>query len=126
MPSVKWLILDEADKLFEEGTKCFRDQFDQIYAACSHPARKCGMFSATWTNPVAKWCRANLQRLLTVSVGQRNAATALVDQELLFVGSEAGKLLAFRDLLRTGMQPPVLVFVDSKVRLVFLMHLLII
>lgn len=126
MPSVKWLILDEADKLFEEGTKCFRDQFDQIYAACSHPARKCGMFSATWTNPVAKWCRANLQRLLTVSVGQRNAATALVDQELLFVGSEAGKLLAFRDLLRTGMQPPVLVFVDSKVRLVFLMHLFII
>lgn len=53
---------------------------------------------------------------MTVSVGQRNAATALVDQKLQFVGSEAGKLLAFRDLVRTGVQPPVLVFVDTKDR----------
>lgn len=112
---MKWLILDEADKLFEEGTKSFRDQFDQIYGACTNESRKVGLFSATWTSPVAKWCRTNLKELLTVSVGQRNAATDLVDQKLLFVGSEAGKLLAFRDLLRTGMQPPVLVFVDSKV-----------
>lgn len=120
--SVKWLILDEADKLFEEGLKSFRDQFNQIYAACCHPERKVGLFSATWTNSVAKWGRKNLPGLMTVSVGQRNAATSLVDQELLFVGSEPGKLLAFRDLVRTGMQPPVLVFVDSKVCMAISKH----
>lgn len=46
----------------------------------------------------------------------RNTATDLVDQELLFVGNEQGKLLAFRDIVRKGMSPPVLVFVQSKDR----------
>lgn len=65
--------------------------------------------------PVAKWGRKNLKELNTVSIGQRNSATELVDQELLFVGNEAGKLIAFRNLLREGLKPPVLVFLDSKV-----------
>lgn len=39
-----------------------------------------------------------------------------MEQELLFVGNEAGKLLAFRDLVRKGLTPPVLVFVQSKER----------
>lgn len=46
----------------------------------------------------------------------RNSATDLVDQELLFVGNEQGKLLAFRDIVRKGISPPVLVFVQSKER----------
>lgn len=46
----------------------------------------------------------------------RNAATDTVDQELLFVGNEQGKLLAFRDLVKKGLSPPVLVFVQSKDR----------
>lgn len=35
---------------------------------------------------------------------------------MLFVGSEAGKLIAFRDIVRKGITPPVLVFVQSKER----------
>lgn len=46
----------------------------------------------------------------------RNTATELVDQELLFVGNEHGKLLAFRDIVKKGISPPVLVFVQSKER----------
>lgn len=46
----------------------------------------------------------------------RNAATDLVEQKLLFVGDESGKLLAFRNLVREGLLPPVLVFVQSKER----------
>lgn len=64
---------------------------------------------------MTKWLRQNVKGALTVAVGQRNSATEMVDQQLLFVGSEAGKLLAFRELVRTGLQPPVLVFVDTKV-----------
>lgn len=112
---MQWLILDEADKLFEDGKNSFREQFDQIYGACDSETKKVGLFSATWTMPVAKWGRKNLKGLHTVSIGQRNSATELIDQELLFVGSEAGKLIAFRSLLREGLKPPVLVFVDSKV-----------
>lgn len=46
----------------------------------------------------------------------RNSATDLVDQELLFVGNEQGKLLALRDIVRAGISPPVLIFVQSKER----------
>jgi hypothetical protein len=38
----------------------------------------------------------------------RNAATHLVEQELLYCGNEAGKLLAFRQLVQKGLKPPVL------------------
>lgn len=113
--SIEWLVLDEADKLFEDGKNSFRAQFDKIYAACIHEKKKVGLFSATWTMPVSKWGRKNVKGLHTVSIGQRNSATDLVDQELLFVGNEAGKMIAFRNLLREGLKPPVLVFVDSKV-----------
>lgn len=121
LPSVEWLILDEADKLFEAGGKnSFRDQFNKIYAACTSEKIKFGLFSATWTMPVSKWGKKHAKdHLYTISIGQRNAATDLVDQELVFVGNEAGKLVAFRNMVREGLKPPVLVFVDSKVRFKF-------
>ncbi|XP_074029596.1 probable ATP-dependent RNA helicase DDX52 [Leptinotarsa decemlineata] len=89
---------------------------NEIMKACSGKDRKIAMFSATYTPIVAKWCVHNMKGLVRVTVGQRNAATDLVDQELLFVGNEQGKLLAFRDLVRKGLSPPVLVFVQSKER----------
>jgi len=113
---VQWLIIDEPDKLFETGVRSFRDQLEQILQACSNKNKKIAMFSATYTPAVAKWCCHNMKGLIRVTVGQRNAATELVDQQLLFVGNESGKLLAFRDLIRKGLTPPVLVFVQSKER----------
>lgn len=112
--SVKWLVLDEADKLFEEGKKSFREQFNEIFGACKNENKKVALFSATWAHPVVKWGRKHIPNMQTVAIGQRNTATDTVDQELLFVGNEAGKLIAFRNLLQTGLKPPVLVFVDSK------------
>ncbi|XP_013929348.1 PREDICTED: probable ATP-dependent RNA helicase DDX52 [Thamnophis sirtalis] len=55
----------------------------------------------------------------------RNAAVETVDQELLFVGSETGKLLAMRDLVKKGFTPPVLVFVQSIERAKELFHELV-
>ena len=63
-------------------------------------------------------CRVNLDNVVGVTVGQKNTATELVDQQLVFVGTEAGKLVAFRNLVVQGLTPPVLVFVQSKVGLV--------
>ncbi|KAH8239056.1 hypothetical protein KR032_000300 [Drosophila birchii] len=113
---VEWFVLDEADRLMEEGQNNFKEQLDDIYAACSHPAKCVAFFSATYTVPVAKWALRHLKNLVRVTVGVQNSATDTVQQELLFVGSESGKLVAMRDLVRQGLQPPVLVFVQSKER----------
>ena len=53
-------------------------------------------------------------------------AAATVNQKLLFVGSEEGKLLAIRQLIRGGkMTPPALIFVQSKERAQQLFHELV-
>lgn len=114
--NIQWLVIDEADKLFEAGNRGFRKQLSDVLNACNSPDRKIAMFSATHTPLVAKWCVHNMKGLVRVTIGRRNTATDLVDQELLFVGNEQGKLLAFRDLIRKGINPPVLVFVQSKER----------
>ncbi|KAI5696425.1 hypothetical protein M8J75_012890 [Diaphorina citri] len=116
LANVEWLIVDESDKLFEAGVRGFRDQLAVIYAACSGPNLKRGMFSATHTEDVAKWCRRKLKRRVQINVGLRNTSSADVKQELLFVGDESGKLVAMRDLIQKGIEPPVLVFVQSKER----------
>ncbi|CAH0548072.1 unnamed protein product [Brassicogethes aeneus] len=116
LANIEWVVIDEADKLFESGNRGFREQLDEIIAACTLTTKKIAMFSATYTPVVAKWCVRNMKGLVRVTVGQRNAATDLVDQKLVFVGNEQGKLLAFRDVIRQGLNPPVLVFVQSKDR----------
>ncbi|KAK5639910.1 hypothetical protein RI129_010721 [Pyrocoelia pectoralis] len=116
LANVEWLIIDEADKLFETGLNSFREQLEEILQACSNKNRKIGMFSATLTPSVGEWCKENMRDFIQIIVGQKNSATDLVDQQLLFVGNEAGKLLAFREIVRNGIQPPVLIFVQSKDR----------
>ncbi|XP_072909450.1 probable ATP-dependent RNA helicase DDX52 [Hemitrygon akajei] len=110
---VEWLVVDESDKLFEDGKSGFRDQLATIFLACtSHNVRR-AMFSATFAMDVEQWCKLNLDNVVSVSIGIRNSAVETVEQELLFVGTESGKLLAMRDLIKKGFSPPVLVFVQS-------------
>ncbi|EDO37347.1 predicted protein, partial [Nematostella vectensis] len=123
--NVEWLILDEADKLFEEGKDGFREQIATIYQACNKPDIHRGLFSATLSNGIEEWAGLHLDNHVRVTVGIRNSATATVDQELLFVGQESGKLLAVRDIVQKGFTPPVLIFVQSKDRAKELFHELI-
>ena len=46
----------------------------------------------------------------------RNGAASTIEQKLVYVGRENGKLIAMRQLLVEGMRPPILVFVQSKDR----------
>ncbi|XP_055843283.1 DEAD box protein 52 homolog [Episyrphus balteatus] len=116
LKNIEWFVIDEADKMLEEGQNSFKEQFDDILTACTSEKKKLALFSATYTVPVSKWALKNLKGLVRVTIGQQNAATELVNQELLFVGSESGKLIAIRDLVREGLKPPVLIFVQSKDR----------
>ncbi|XP_062132489.1 DEAD box protein 52 homolog [Drosophila sulfurigaster albostrigata] len=113
---IEWFVLDEADRLMEDGKNNFKEQLDVIYEACTHSQKRVAFFSATYTVPVAKWALRHLKQLVRVTIGVANSATDTVQQELLFVGSESGKLIAVREMVRQGLQPPVLVFVQSKER----------
>jgi ATP-dependent RNA helicase DDX52/ROK1 len=55
----------------------------------------------------------------------RNAATETIQQKLLFVGQEQGKLIAMRQLIQKGLKPPVLIFVQSIERAKELFHELV-
>jgi len=67
--SVEWLILDEADKLFEDGTLGFRDQVAQIYSACDHPDVKHALFSATLASGVEEFCHTHLDTPVRIVIG---------------------------------------------------------
>ncbi len=98
--SVEWLIVDESDKLFEAGERGFRDQLATIYKACTAAQVRRAMFSATFAFDVQEWCKLNLDNVVTITVGTRNTAVESVQQELVFVGEEYGKLVAFRDMIQ--------------------------
>uniref|UniRef100_A0A8C0XSN7 RNA helicase n=1 Tax=Castor canadensis TaxID=51338 RepID=A0A8C0XSN7_CASCN len=108
-----------------DGKTGFTDQLASIFLACtSHKIRR-ATFSATFAYDVEQWCKLNLDNVITVSIGARNSAVETVEQELLFVGSETGKRLAMRELVKKGFNPPVLVFVQSIERAKELFHELI-
>jgi len=113
---VQWLVLDECDKLFEEGGSGFREQIATIYKACDNPLVKHALFSATLANNIEEWCRIHIVDVVRITVGARNSAASDVEQQLMFVGQESGKLLAMRQIIQKGFQPPLLVFVQSKDR----------
>ncbi|KAM9451188.1 putative ATP-dependent RNA helicase DDX52 [Clarias gariepinus] len=125
LSSVEWLVVDESDKLFEEGKMGFREQLATIFLACTSPKVRRALFSATFTTEVEQWCKLNLDNLVCVNIGPRNSAAETVEQELLFVGAENGKLLAMRDLIKKGFMPPMLVFVQSIERARELFHELV-
>ncbi|CAM4670683.1 hypothetical protein PO909_008374 [Leuciscus waleckii] len=125
LSSVEWLVVDESDKLFEDGKRGFREQLATIFLACSSPKICRVLFSATFAIDVEKWCKLNLDNLVSVNIGPRNSAVDTVEQQLLFVGSENGKLLAMRNLIKQGFLPPVLIFVQSIDRARELFHELV-
>ncbi|XP_050079871.1 probable ATP-dependent RNA helicase DDX52 [Anopheles maculipalpis] len=116
LSNIQWVVIDEADKLFEDSKNSFREQLDTVITACNNPAKTVALFSATQTREVNEWVARNIPSRIRFSVGLANGAVELVEQKLLFTGSESGKLLAFRELVAQGLHPPVLVFVQSKDR----------
>lgn len=97
LKSAEWLVLDEADQLFENG---FDAQIDEIIAACDNPTRHVALFSATMPQRVEELARSVLRDPVRVSVGAPNAAAVGVDQKLVFVSNEGGKMVAMRQLIQ--------------------------
>jgi ATP-dependent RNA helicase DDX52/ROK1 len=107
------VVFDEADRLFDMG---FAEQIDEILAHFNQRAGRYTkhLFSATIPLSVEQLAATVLNvSPLYISVGVKNAGACTINQKLLFVGSEQGKLLALRERIRAGLKPPVLIFVQS-------------
>ena len=63
------MVLDEADKLFEDGVTGFRNQVAQIYTACNNPSVKHALFSATLASGVEEFCHAHLSNFVRIVIG---------------------------------------------------------
>lgn len=117
LDSTQHVVLDEADKLLDLG---FAPQIDEILSFCpkdvSAPLQTL-MFSATLPPVVCELANSILTDPLRLSIGDVNAAAPDVDQKLVFITDEDGKLFSFRQLIQEGkIKPPALIFVQSKER----------
>ncbi|KMS95090.1 hypothetical protein BVRB_012630 [Beta vulgaris subsp. vulgaris] len=110
---VEFLVLDESDKLFELG---FMKQIDFAVKSCSNPSVIRMLFSATLPDTVEDLARTLMHDAVRIIVGRKNTASSSVKQKLVYAGSEEGKFLALRQIFAESLDPPVLIFVQSKER----------
>lgn len=65
---VEFLVLDEADKLFELG---LMEQVDSVFNACSNPSVLHSLFSATLPDEVEKIARTIMHDAVRVIIGRK-------------------------------------------------------
>lgn len=68
-------MVDESDKLFEDGKTGFREQLATIFLACTSSKIRRVLFSATFATDVEQWCKLNLDNLVCVNIGPRYGNT---------------------------------------------------
>ncbi|KAL7467226.1 hypothetical protein ACHAXS_007537, partial [Conticribra weissflogii] len=104
-----------------QGSRTFLRQIDSILATLPPTATR-ALFSATLGPSVRHLSESILRSPVDISTGSTaNGSAAAVasdtiHQELKFVGREEGKLLAIRQMIREGISPPILIFLQSQER----------
>ncbi|CAJ1954494.1 unnamed protein product [Cylindrotheca closterium] len=100
-------------------TQTFLAQMDSILSALPTTATR-ALFSATVTPTVRSLAESILRNPVDLKIaakGSYGGANTDIEQELMFVGREEGKLLAMRQLKERGqLKPPAIVFMQSKER----------
>ena len=93
---------EEGEEDKSRTSSSFLCLIDEILSRCPDKGVQRGLFSAT-LGPYVKELASNfLKDPITVSVGVENAGANTIDQKLVFVGREDGKLLAIRQLIQQG------------------------
>lgn len=123
--NLKHVVLDEADRLLDDG---FVSQVDTVLASCdsANPKRRIHCFTATLPPSAETLIQSLTRNPVKVVVGGGayggsaavTEAARLVKQRFLFAGGkgEQGKVTAVRGMLRDGLAAPILLFVQSKER----------
>jgi ATP-dependent RNA helicase DDX52/ROK1 len=100
-------------------SQTFLSQIDVILSAVPTSAVR-ALFSATVTPTVLSLAESVLRNPVDLKIaapGSYGGANTDIEQELMFVGREEGKLLAIRQLKERGqLKPPCIVFVQSQER----------
>ncbi|KAH8813340.1 P-loop containing nucleoside triphosphate hydrolase protein [Xylogone sp. PMI_703] len=135
LPTVRTLILDEADVLLDP---LFREQTLGIWNACTSPELKVTLWSATMGANIESLTTTQIsarhQKLQSTSptpntvrlvVGLKDSALPTISHRLIYCATEPGKLLALRQLLHPtarststdtalqSLRPPFLVFTQT-------------
>lgn len=138
LPSVRTLVLDEADVLLDP---LFRDQSLGIWNSCTNTELCVTLWSATMGSNIeelasstirARGARIGLDispRIVRLIVGLKDSAIPNITHKLIYAATEPGKLIALRQLLHpTGrsadgtqpLRPPFLVFTQTIPRAIAL------
>jgi len=112
---VKYLIIDEADNLFEEGVIGHMDKIIEKLKENPNEPQK-AIFSATMQPNVEELVKIILVDHVKVLIGVKNTTVSTVDQSITYVSNEQGKLLALRQKFKEGFKPSMLIFVQSRQR----------
>ncbi|KHN96765.1 DNA/RNA helicase, DEAD/DEAH box type [Metarhizium album ARSEF 1941] len=129
LPTVRELILDEADVLLDP---LFREQTLGLWTACTNPELRLSFWSATMGSNIealateksgdrAEALGITPRPLVRLVVGLKDTAVPNIVHKLTYTASEQGKLLALRQLLHpagsdgsgTPLRPPFLVFTQT-------------
>lgn len=128
LPSVRSLILDEADVLLDP---IFRKQTLAIWRACTNPNLSLTCWSATMASNIETLIAKQLDKraklhntrhpLIRLVIGLKDTAVPNITHKLVYTATERGKLLALRQLLHPvastdsgpPLRPPFLVFTQT-------------
>ena len=113
LTNLQFCVLDEADRLFDVQ---FKDDIMFILEHIDLVKVTTGLFSATLANGIDDWCFTNLDNFVQVYIGAVNSANMNIDQTLKFVGTEDSKLYSMKMIIKEGVEPPMLIFTQTKDR----------
>lgn len=109
MDHVRFLILDEVDRLLED---CFLEQMGKLITLCQNgKSVQKVIFSATIPTGIEDLARMFLLDPIRVTVGRLSSAIShRIEQSLVYVGREEGKIMALKQMITNGIQPPAIIF----------------
>ncbi|EPY34833.1 ATP-dependent RNA helicase DDX52/ROK1 [Angomonas deanei] len=113
LSAVEYIVFDEGDRLWDTRTD-FLAVIDTILSACTKSDKVIGLFTATLDERVENAARSVMKSdTIRIIVKGRQTVNSNIKQRLLFCSNEVGKIVAIRNLLREGIKPPILIFVQS-------------
>lgn len=113
LSNIQYLVFDEGDRLWDSSTDNLR-VMDIVLTACTYKEKVVALFTATLSEKIEAAARSVMgPDPVRIIVSGRAKANKNVKQELVFCGNELGKVVAIRNIVREGVTPPVLIFVQS-------------
>ena len=111
LESLEILIIDEADRILEEG---FRDELTEIVRSCPHN-RQTMLFSATITEDINTLARLSLHKPVRIQIDAQHSTSRNLVQEFVKVRHEIHRAAILVKLCRERSNQRCIVFFRSKV-----------